>query len=506
MRIKIFFTVLCFLLLPFYNKAQELVFSETERTDDRDINFDIIGKMDGNYLVYKNIRWKHAISVYDGDMKLKERISLDFIPEKTFNVDFVAYPDFFYMIYQYEKRNTVHCMGVKMGADGKKMSEPIELDTTRIDLTMNNKIYSTINSEDKKQIMIFKLFSKREKSHFITLLFNDQLQLQRKSREVVDFDDRRDVYSDFFVDNDGNFVYAKGTRGANRDYINDLKLVTKSPTEDTFSYHKIDLQKKYVDEVKLKIDNVNKHYLINTFYYTERRGNIDGLFTCIWDRTARQPAALELTEFSETMKRDAKKDGQLRFAFNDFFIRQIIVKKDGGFLLMAEDYSTQSRGNNNNMWNRYDYLNSPYMTGNDYYLYNSSYNPYYRPYNSFNYNSTRYFYANVVVMSIDKNAKLDWNNVIVKDQFDDENDNFMSYNTMIAGGEIQFFFNDPGKRYETISWQTISPKGEIRRNPPLKSMQKTYQFMPRFAKQVGARQLLIPCMYRGFICFAKADF
>jgi hypothetical protein len=288
--------------------------------------------------------------------------------------------------------------------------------------------------------------------------------------------------------------------------VNELELVTKSPLQDTFEYRKIDLSKKYIDEIKLKVDNVNKHYIINSLYYTERRGNIDGLFTCIADYNSPHPLVSQFTQFSDAMKREAKKDGPLRLAFNDFFIRQVIVKKDGGFLLMAEDYSTQSR-NSNNMWNRYDYLNSPYMVSNDYYLYNSSYYPYYRPYNSFNnYNSTRYFYANVVVMSVDKNGQMEWHNVIVKDQFDDENDNFMSYNTMIAGGEIQFFFNDPGKKYEIISWQSISPSGEIKRNPPLKSMQKTYQFMPRFSKQVGARQLLIPCMYRGYICFAKADF
>ena len=506
MRMKFFLTVFVFLLLPFYNYAQELVFSETERSDDRDINFDIIGKMSGNFLVYKNIRWKHAISVYDNDMKLKERVNLDFIPDKTFNVDFVAYPDFFYMIYQFEKHNVVHCMGVKMGADAKKIGEPVELDTTKIDLTMSNKIYSTINSEDKKQIVIFKLYTKREKSNIITLLFNDQLQLQKKSREVIDFDDRRDSYGDFFVDNEGTFIYTKGTKPANRDYINDLKLVTKGAMEDTFSYKKIDLNKKYIDEVKLKIDNINKHYIVNTFFYTERRGNIEGLYTCIWDKATNQAQNTQFLEFTEQMKRDAKKDGQLRFAFNDFFIRQVIVKKDGGFLLMAEDYSTQSR-NNNNMWNRYDYLN-PYNSYNDYYLYNSSYNPYYRPYNSFNSfnNATRYYYANIAVMSFDKTGKLDWNSTIVKDQFDDENDNFMGYNTMIAGGEIQFFFNDAGKRYEVLAWQSVSPGGQLKRNPPLKSMQKTYQFMPRLAKQVGARQLLVPCMYRGFICFAKADF
>ncbi len=506
MHMKILFPALLFFILPFCSSAQTMVFSEPERNDDKDIKFDIIGKISGNYLVYKNIRWRHAISVYDAEMQLKERVALDFVPEKTFNVDFIPYPDFSYMFYQYQKRSTVYCMAVKIGADGKKIGEPVELDTTKIDMMMSNKIYSMVNSEDKKQIMIFKIYKRRERSNFITLLFNDQLQLQHKSREIVDFDDRHDAYSDFFVDNEGTFVYTKGTTSGNRDNFAKLSLVTKAPMQDTFSYQKIELNEKYVDEIKLKIDNINKHYLINSFYYQERRGNIDGLFTCIWDKTTNTQQSSAFTSFDENLRRESKKDGQLRFAFNDFFIRQVIVKKDGGFLLMAEDYSSQSRGGTS-PWNRWDYINSPFMSSSDYYLYNSSYSPYYRPYNSFNnFNSTRYYYSNVLAISVDKTGKLEWSTVLQKDQFDDENDNFMSYNTMIAGGEIHFFFNDPDKKYQVIAWQSMFPGGKLKRNPPLKSLERIYQFMPRFAKQVGARQLLIPCMYRGNICFARADF
>jgi hypothetical protein len=30
--------------------------------------------------------------------------------------------------------------------------------------------------------------------------------------------------------------------------------------------------------------------------------------------------------------------------------------------------------------------------------------------------------------------------------------------------------------------------------------------MPRHAKQVGARQAIVPCQYRGYTCFAKVEF
>ena len=57
-----------------------------------------------------------------------------------------------------------------------------------------------------------------------------------------------------------------------------------------------------------------------------------------------------------------------------------------------------------------------------------------------------------------------------------------------------------------IGNQSITPNGVINRYPTLKSMNTRYDFMPRMAKQVGLRQVIIPAMYRGRIVFAKADF
>jgi hypothetical protein len=197
----------------------------------------------------------------------------------------------------------------------------------------------------------------------------------------------------------------------------------------------------------------------------------------------------------------------LKYALNDFFIRQVIVKKDGSFLLTAEDYSTQSRGFGGNGWNRWDYLNSPYFNTYDYYMFNPVYNSFYRPFNSFNNNqSTRYFYDKIIIFSIDKVGGVEWSNVIHKDQFEDDNDNFLSYGTMNAAGEIHFFFNERERRNQIVSWQSISATGDLKRNPTLKSEGKGYQFMPRFMKQVGARQIIVPCTYRGNVCFAKIEF
>ena len=177
---QILFTL--FLYLPFSINTQTVAISDFDRQDTRDINFEIIGKMNSNILVYKNIRSNHKISIYDKDMNTLETVNLDFVPDRTFNIDFVAYPDYFFMIYQYQKGTILHCMAVKMNAMAQKMNEPVEIDTTRIPIGIDNKIYTTIYSEDKKRIMIFKIQTRYQKFNMQTLLYDNDMKLISKNR------------------------------------------------------------------------------------------------------------------------------------------------------------------------------------------------------------------------------------------------------------------------------------------------------------------------------------
>jgi hypothetical protein len=496
------FIAVFLLLFSLSPVAQTVNISDFDRDDTRDMNFDIIGKVNNNILVYKNIRSRHKISIFDNDMNTLETVRLDFIPEKTFNIDFVAYADYFFMIYQYQKGNILYCMSVKMDAKARKITEPVELDTTRIPVMTNNKIYSTIYSEDRKKIVIFKIQARYEKFNMQTLLFDNDMKLISKNRMLKDYNERRESYDNFLVANDGNFVFTYAKQSGNRDNSNDLSLVIKHPLQENFGFWDIDLDNKYIDEVKLKIDNRNNRYLVNTFYYKKNRGSIEGLFTYIWDKNVEKTYASQFTEIYDSLRAEAKSGGLLRFALDNFFIRNIIVKADGGFILAAEDFTKDTRDNNN--FSRYDYLYNPYTLNSGNYYYNP-YTGYYRPINSLSNQSTRYYYDNILIFSVSKTGQLLWSRVLQKSQFDNEEENFLSFSNVITGSEIHFLFNDD-RKYQIISDQAVSGDGTIKRYPTLKSEQKGYEFMPALSKQTGSGQIIIPCAYRNNICFAKVDF
>lgn len=497
-----YFIFLLFFVAPVPLVAQTVSISDYEREDNRDINFEIIGKMNNNFLVYKNIRAKHKINIFDKNMNTLETVTLDFIPEKTFNIDFIVQADHFFMIYQYQKGTILHCMAVKMDGKAQKMSEPVEVDTTRIPVMSDNKIYSTIYSEDRQWIMIFKVQTRFQKFNLKTLLFDKEMNLVNQNRYLIGYNDRKEGYDNFTVANDGSLVFTYARQSGNRDNSNTLGLVIKKPYKDTFAYQEIDLDKKYIDEVKLKIDNRNNRYLINTFYYKNNRSSIEGLFTYIWDNEKAEAFTFQFTELVDSLRAEAKTSGMLRFAFDEYFIRKIVVKGDGGFVLAAEDYSSDTRNNNN--FNRYDYLYNPYSLPSGSYYYNP-YTQTYRPLNSYYTQNSRYYCENILVMSFSKTGQVEWSKIIQKSQFDDNEDNFLSFSTMNSGAEIHFLYNQD-KRFQTMANQGITPDGTIKRYPTLKNPKKGYEFMPSLSKQVGVNQIIVPCAYRSFICFAKIDF
>jgi hypothetical protein len=228
----------------------------------------------------------------------------------------------------------------------------------------------------------------------------------------------------------------------------------------------------------------------------------------VWDTKGDSIFTSVFNPLPDSIRSIAKEKGGLKYAFNDYFIRNLILKRDGGYLLVAEDFSAQT--GNNNQWNRWDYLyNSPFSSPYYYNFYSPYYGGYYRPYyNGFNnyYNNSRYYYYNILVQSIDNKGVTEWSNIIHKEQFADITDNYLSYATFNTGAGIHFLFNNSDKRNPLVIDNVIDGDGTLTRNPSLKSYEKGYEFMIRYAKQTGARQMIVPCSYRQQICFAKIDF
>ena len=156
MKKSILFFLLSLCMANSSIEAQVIQYSEPDREDARSLNFEIIGKVAGNVLIYKNSRDLHFIAVYDLNMNLIRKERFGFLPERTrlLSSDFIQYNDFVYFLYQYQFKGNVFAMAVKLDGNAKQIGEPVLLDSTsNLSNIENRKIYSFINSEDKQKIL-----------------------------------------------------------------------------------------------------------------------------------------------------------------------------------------------------------------------------------------------------------------------------------------------------------------------------------------------------------------
>ncbi|MBU3714280.1 MAG: hypothetical protein FGM46_04955 [Ferruginibacter sp.] len=480
-----------------------MISSEINSRDNSSIHFEILGKYKGYVFIYKNISRDHYLVKYDDSMRIVETIQLDFIPEKVFNLDFISYPNKFHVIYQYQRNNIVYCNAVKLTPDGIKSGEILLLDTTKVGYFADNKIYSTTFSEDKKRILVYKQNIRNGTITIASKVFDDELFLQDSARQVFDYDDRSELYSGLSIDNEGNLVYAKSTEIARgKDGV--LDIFMRKHKVDSLFIRQIPLTKKYSEDVFIKADNINKRFVLCAFCYTSRKRYLDGLFSASFSVDNINAVNTAYNRFSDSLRNPNNADYKYSFDYANLAIKNLILKKNGGFIVLSEDYYNENIAMGNG-WNRGMFNTMPFFNMQDYYLFNQYYG--YMPFNNTGFNqSIRYYSNDIVVANIDSALNLSWNTIIRKKQLDVDNQNFLSYSTLNAGSELRFFFLERDRTRQTISSQGLFPDGELRRYPTIKGTDSRYEFMPRLAKQVGSATIIVPFLYLGKIGFAKIEY
>ncbi len=504
MRFRHILPFLALMLCATFAMAQKVTYSEPERDDYKTTEFEIVGRVSGNILVYKADRGEYHISVYDNGMQLLDRVKLDFLPKKLISVDFVSYPDFSYMIYQFQRKDAVYSFVGRVNGKGQFMEAPVMVDSTRIGFySKENKIYSVETSEDKGRILIYKINQDKEDNNvFYTFLYDSAFNLVNNSRVSLPMEGKKQFLNNFHLNNDGDLFFTKLERGSGRDYIVNGSVIVKRATTDAFETIPFEKKELLLDEVKLKLDNQDKQALVTAFYYKQKRGNVEGMYLLRLDYANNQRLFEKTVIFTPELKQQAKGDASTNAAFNDYFIRKIVNTANGGFMLTAESYYTSSRSQ---PWNRWNYMYGGY--GGYYPYYYSPYSPsYYNPYYWNDGQGTRYHYDNIAIMAFDEKGDLTFSNFVHKSQFDDGADLYLSYMLVNVGSELRFLFNELERRQYVLTENTIGPDGKLSRKPTLRNLDKGFTWMPRYGKQISGRTVLIPCIYRNYICFAKIDF
>lgn len=493
------------LMISYNIQAQKIYYADVEKINAQQTYFDIIGKIGENILIYTENKNNPILTIYNADMKQISRNVLSYLPNNTLHVHFIPYNQQGWVIYQFQQKNIVYCKAVAFNAIGKKTTEAIDIDSTIVSGTAKSAIYTPLVSEDKQKIMLLKINTKKEKNRiteniFTTLLFNAQMQLLHKSHITQPVYSKNSYLNNFYLDNEGKMLFTNSTEQGKEDRISNLWITTKEPNQDSFKLKALDLRGLYMNDVKVKIDNINKKYILTSLYSKTRKGNVDGLYTALLDIVHDSLQHINTITFNNELRSNIQNESNLKTALNDYDVQDIIVKTDGSFIVTGELLYTTSQ--NSNPFNRPAYLYGyPYSSTFDYYSwYTYGQSPW------FYYTQSTQFHANnVIILSIDNTGKLAWSNVITKTQTANETDHTLSYQIINTGNQLHFIFNQQERDNTLLADNSIAPNGQLTRNPTVRNLNQGYTFIPRYAKQIGAKQAIVPCIYDNYLCFVKIE-
>lgn len=226
-----------------------------------------------------------------------------------------------------------------------------------------------------------------------------------------------------------------------------------------------------ITDAQMVPDHLNRKIIVAGFYSDQDASSAEGIIYAAID----MDADTLLFKTSQSLKAGAREGMSRGGELINYYINQLILRNDGGVVVVAEsNFVTES----------------------------SNYNTYYQQYTT----SYTYHYDNVMVLSVNPDGKIDWDGIIRKNQTSENDDAvYSSFITSVYQDKIHMIYNKMIRRRSDIIRYTISNTGTSSEKVLLNSSEEVL-IMPEGGKQVSENELIIPCIKKNKPNFIKVTF
>ena len=455
---------------------------------------------------------KIFLEYYNKDMKLKKAKEIDLrYKKKKRELEKVLYWNSeLYLLTSFNnqahKANYLFMQPIKktsfnLSSKLKKISETPARDKYR-----EGKFDFHISKDSSKLLIYSQLpYKKKEPERFALQVFDDQFEKVWEKNIKLPYPDNQFAVEEYRVDEEGNVyllgVYYQDNSGFRRKGKPTYKYIVLAYTNDgdDVEEYQVDLKEKFITDLTFRIGNDGK--IVCSGFYSER-GNysIKGTYFFQLDPKSGKVSNQNLKEFdfdfvteyySDNQKRKAKKaaleNNDRRAAeLSQYSLNELILRSDGGAVLIAEQYYIQRVQNNNyyDYWGRYNYYNRNRF--DEEYLYH---------------------YNDIIVVNIRPNGEIQWSARIPKRQ-ETRNDGgyYSSYAMAVVRDKMYFVFNDNGKNFSKqkqgkrfrfngsqsiIALAEINKNGSVKTYPLASNRDEGIITRPKVCRQIGKREMVI---------------
>jgi hypothetical protein len=466
---------ICFLIqLLFLNPAtgQNFMVSDDEINLHRAEMYGIIGKINDRVQLYLVRDNKLFITAYGEKLhKLGEReIEL----EKKGNpqlLDIVTLKNDFNAIFYYTKKNRKYLKINKYDVHGRLIDSATIHDFGRTELP---KLELSV-AEDRQRFLVYG-FSDLEKLVAVAGRLDSLKTLWHAEYPLKNWNPHEDLKQIVFNNYGSMYViWEKNNRLASMDkhFFCVKKYGLDGERLDT-----IRMTEALNIHVKFAYDNQNQRLIGAGFYSKRWNGKIQG--TYYMNMTQSPQILLQPFENEFIAQALGKKETDAK-GLENLYVRELILRKDGGFLMLSEQAQDITR----------------YLAAGGFSTAGTSSN-----YPGFGAPRPRamsdHYYDDFYLFSFHAQGNLHWKKILHKKQYSHDDDgHFSSGFVMKTPGALRLIYNDEVERETTVSEYALKGDGSVERHSVMNTASLDVLLRFRDAVQIGANELLVPSEMRG---------
>lgn len=482
------YLLICLLFLTSFTylvNAQEVFMGQAKKFNFRYSQYGIIGKINQKNVIYRSNDNIYTLDVYNDSMKLLFSVPLDFLTKKTTQVEFISLRDKIGCLYVIDEKGNLTVYGTIFNEKGEILVPKKKIfEEKKTWFSNSSTAFEFKSSADKNNTAIMSHGGKKNDDFVyivIDSLLNSKWQGTTKitSKELGDYI----AYNYMEISNTG-YIFFPCFSTNNSGTLYDVDVIVLDPNfPETYKHIEIGGDKIYFNDLIIRINNVENYCQVSGTYKTNKNGKIEGLYSTRISFSSEAPST-HLTEFSEEFLKGIKSKNYKK-AFNDYRIQEIIFRKDGGYVLVAEEQNFEIK----------NVYQGGYMGFNNFYS-----DPSYVTTNK------EYTFGNIIIINMDKEGNILWTEHIRKFQKTrDDNGDFSSYTLLNSGQNLVFIYNQFNSADQSIGLSSIDHTGFIQLSR-LNSVQRYEEWMIKGGVQIAPLQVMIPLYGTGELNFSLVDF
>jgi hypothetical protein len=474
---KQFIFSLLMLVFAFQGTAQEILMSE-ELAMRTDYQYEIIGKVGEKILLFEKETNEFIIQAFDKDLKNLKETKLELGKSYLKFIGLTSTSNDFTILFSHRIKGET-CVSAH-----KYNSKVQLLDSMTMKVYERRAfapVFQMVKSQNKEITLLYNI----DREQIIETLAFDTKKMQllwEYNYEPKDFYYRRD-FVDFLIGNDASAHLIlerdneRGTKSQNR-----FEFYSYQAGQDKDNGYLISLKDTLWYDVHFEYDNLNKHIVAGGFYANDFLTKTLGYFYLNVNPKRDDDYVLEFHEFDEAFIQDVlgkhKKTGKDGFAEVD--IQEIVLRQDGGILLIAErnrEYVRQTSTMNTSFGRS--------QTGNQ----------------------IDYYFNDLLVFSIHPDGQLHWQDILYKKQYSqDDNALYSSYFLLKTRSNLRFLYNDEIKQENVVNEYIVSGIGKPDRKNIMNTAGAELMLVMRNALQISADEVIIPSERRRQLKLVKLTY